>query len=102
MMGKNLNMEEIIHIGQMIEGTVFQRKQDVIQVFRDKLNHRAQEVIESDPMTDDMIYNAAYLIPWEQEPEFSQNVEAIDQQFGDRLRIRYNNLTAPYTFAQLI
>ncbi|MCZ8162021.1 MAG: GvpL/GvpF family gas vesicle protein [Microcystis sp. LE19-196.1B] len=53
-------------------------------------------------MTDDMIYNAAYLIPWEQEPEFSQNVEAIDQQFGDRLRIRYNNLTAPYTFAQLI
>jgi hypothetical protein len=102
MMGKNLNIEEIIHIGQMIEGTVFQRKQDVIQVFRDKLNHRAQEVIESDPMTDDMIYNAAYLIPWEQEPEFSQNVEAIDQQFGDRLRIRYNNLTAPYTFAQLI
>ena len=102
MMGKNLNMEELIHIGQMIEGTVFQRKQDVIQVFRDQLNHRAQEVIESDPMTDDMIYNAAYLIPWEQEPEFSQNVEAIDQQFGDRLRIRYNNLTAPYTFAQLI
>ncbi|MFM6409919.1 MAG: GvpL/GvpF family gas vesicle protein, partial [Microcystis sp.] len=102
MMGKNLNMEEIIHIGQLIEATVLQRKQDIIQVFRDQLNHRAQEVIESDPMTDDMIYNAAYLIPWEQEPEFSQNVEAIDQQFGDRLRIRYNNLTAPYTFAQLI
>ncbi len=85
-MGKNLNMEEIIHIGQLIEATVLQRKQDIIQVFRDQLNHRAQEVIESDPMTDDMIYNAAYLIPWEQEPEFSQNVEAIDQQFGDRGR----------------
>nr|WP_083580144.1 GvpL/GvpF family gas vesicle protein [Planktothrix tepida] len=53
-------------------------------------------------MMDDMIYNTAYLIPWDQESEFSQKVEAIDQQFGDRLRIRYNNLTAPYTFAQLM
>ncbi len=102
MMGKNLTMEEIIHIGQLIEGTLFQRKQDIIQVFREQLSHCAQEMVESEPMTDDMIYNAAYLIPWDQEPEFSQKVEAIDQEFGERLRIRYNNLTAPYTFAQLM
>ena len=95
-------MEEIIHIGQLIENSLFQRKQDIIQVFRDNLNDATQEVVENDPMTDDMIYNAAYLIPWDQEPEFSQKVEAIDQKFGDRLRIRYNNLTAPYTFAQLV
>ncbi|MGL4501199.1 MAG: hypothetical protein ACRCU2_19160 [Planktothrix sp.] len=25
----------------------------------------------------------------------------MDKTFGDRLRIRYNNFTAPYTFAQL-
>ncbi|KKD38186.1 MAG: GvpL/GvpF family gas vesicle protein [Limnoraphis robusta] len=102
MIGKNLTMEEIIHIGQLIENSLFQRKQDIIQVFRDNLNDATQEVVENDPMTDDMIYNAAYLIPWDQEPEFSQKVEAIDQKFGDRLRIRYNNLTAPYTFAQLV
>ncbi len=102
MIGKKLSMEEIIHIGQLIENTLSQRKQAIIQVFRDQLNGFAQEVSENDPMTAEMIYNAAYLIPWDREPEFSQKVEAIDQEFGDRLRIRYNNLTAPYTFAQLI
>ena len=52
-------------------------------------------------MTEEMIYNAAYLIPWDSESNFSEKVQAIDQKFGDRLRIRYNNFTAPYTFAQL-
>ncbi|MEY2914093.1 MAG: hypothetical protein RLZZ184_3402 [Cyanobacteriota bacterium] len=48
-----------------------------------------------------MIYNAAFLIPWDSEPLFSERVESIDQKFGNRLRIRYNNFTAPYTFALL-
>jgi hypothetical protein len=52
-------------------------------------------------MTEDMIYNAAFLIPWENESLFSERVEAIDQNFAERLRIRYNNFTAPYTFAQI-
>ncbi|MBD2481565.1 GvpL/GvpF family gas vesicle protein [Planktothrix sp. FACHB-1365] len=102
MLGKTLTMEEIIYIGQRIENSLYQCKQEIVQVFRDQLNHCAQEVVENEPMMDDMIYNTAYLIPWDQESEFSQKVEAIDQQFGDRLRIRYNNLTAPYTFAQLM
>ena len=99
--GKALSMDEVIHIGQMIEGGLSLRKQEIIQAFRDELNSLAQEIVENDPMTEEMIYNAAYLIPWDGEAEFSDRVEAIDQKFGNRLRIRYNNLTAPYTFAQL-
>ncbi|MBE9228876.1 GvpL/GvpF family gas vesicle protein [Phormidium sp. LEGE 05292] len=102
MEGKTLSMEEVIDIGQMIEKGLELRKQDVIQAFRNELNPGALEVVENDPMTEGMIYNAAYLIPWDAEAEFSDRVEAIDQKFGDRLRIRYNNLTAPYTFAQLV
>ncbi|MFB2839050.1 GvpL/GvpF family gas vesicle protein [Floridanema evergladense] len=102
MSGKNLSMEEVIDIGQMIENGLSVRKQEVIQAFRDELNSLALEVVENDPMTEGMIYNAAYLIPWNGEAEFSDRVEAIDQKFADRLRIRYNNLTAPYTFAQLV
>jgi Gas vesicle synthesis protein GvpL/GvpF len=61
----------------------------------------AIERIENDLLTDSMIYNAAYLIPWDAEPRFSEQVEALDQQFENRLRIRYNNFTAPFNFAQL-
>jgi hypothetical protein len=100
-LGKALSMEEVINIGQMIESGLKFRKQEVIGAFQTGLNPLAEEVIESDPMTEEMIYNAAYLIPWDREPEFSDAVEAIDKTFGSRLRIRYNNFTAPYTFAQL-
>ncbi|AFY79914.1 GvpL/GvpF family gas vesicle protein [Oscillatoria acuminata] len=100
-LGRALSMEEVINIGQMIESSLKFRKQAVIAAFQTGLNPLAEEVIESDPMTEEMIYNAAYLIPWDREQEFSDAVEAIDKTFGSRLRIRYNNFTAPYTFAQL-
>ncbi|MEH2051609.1 GvpL/GvpF family gas vesicle protein [Nostoc sp.] len=101
MEGKTLSMEEVIHIGQLIENNLASRKESIIQVFFDELKPLADEMIENAPMTEDMIYNAAFLIPWEQESIFSEQVEAIDQKFGERLRIRYNNFTAPYTFAQI-
>ncbi|MFB2875354.1 GvpL/GvpF family gas vesicle protein [Floridanema aerugineum] len=99
--GKTLRMEEVIEIGKLIEEGLQLRKEEVINTFRNELDILAEEVIENDTMTEEMIYNAAYLIPWDSEANFSEKVEAIDQKFGDRLRIRYNNFTAPYTFAQL-
>ncbi|MEH1869801.1 MAG: GvpL/GvpF family gas vesicle protein [Nostoc sp.] len=101
MEGKALSMEEVIHIGQLIESNLASRKEAIIQVFFDELKPLADEIIEGDPMTEEMIYNVAFLIPWENESIFSEKVEAIDKKFGDRLRIRYNNFTAPYTFAQI-
>jgi len=99
--GKNLSMDEVIAIGQAIEGGLSDRQNDVVETFRQALNSYAISLVESDPQTQSMIYNAAYLIPWDLEPEFGQAVEGLDQRFGDRLRIRYNNFTAPYNFAQL-
>ncbi|NEQ46434.1 MAG: GvpL/GvpF family gas vesicle protein [Leptolyngbya sp. SIOISBB] len=98
--GKQLSMEQVVTIGQAIEEAMGDRKDEVIKAFRQRLNSFAVDVIENDPLTDAMIYNTAYLIPWEGEAEFSQEIEALDEQFEDRLRIRYNNFTAPYNFAQ--
>jgi len=99
--GRQLSMDEIVRIGQAIEQAVEQRKEDIIDAFREALEPLSVEAIENDPLTDAMIYNAAYLIPWDAEPEFGQVIEALDAQFEDRLRIRYNNFTAPFNFAQL-
>ncbi|UBF27374.1 GvpL/GvpF family gas vesicle protein [Kovacikia minuta CCNUW1] len=98
--GKNLRMDEVVSIGQAIERAMEARKQDIIEAFRAALNPFATELVENDTLTESMIYNAAYLIPWDAEPAFSQQVELLDQQFEQRLKIRYNNLTAPYNFAQ--
>jgi len=99
--GKQLSMEQVIAIGQQIEAAMEERKADIVTVFRTALDPLASAVTENDLLTDAMIYNAAYLIPWDSEPQFGAAVEALDGQFNDRLRIRYNNFTAPYTFAQL-
>jgi hypothetical protein len=99
--GKSLNMDQVVQIGQAIERAMANRRQGIIEVFQATLNPLAVEVVENDALTDAMIYNAAYLIPWDEETHFSQQVEALDQQFDQRLRIRYNNFTAPFNFAQL-
>ncbi|MCU0524871.1 MAG: GvpL/GvpF family gas vesicle protein [Elainella sp. Prado103] len=99
--GKSLSMDQIIAIGQSIEQAMNARKQEIIERFRTVLNSLTVEMVENEGLSEAMIYNAAYLIEWEAEPQFSQVVESLDTEFGDRLRIRYNNFTAPFNFAQL-
>ncbi|MEH2136619.1 GvpL/GvpF family gas vesicle protein [Nostoc sp.] len=101
LVGQPLSMERVIQIGQTIEQGMSDRKQGIIDVFKGTLNSIALEVVENTPQMDTMIYNSAYLIPWEAESQFSGYVEALDRQFENRLRIRYNNFTAPYNFARL-
>jgi Gas vesicle synthesis protein GvpL/GvpF len=99
--GKQLSMEQVISIGQEIERSLQERKDGIIQEFQKILNPLAIEMVENDLLTEAMIYNAAYLISWDSEAEFGSQVELLDRQFDGRLRIRYNNFTAPYNFAQL-
>lgn len=101
LVGQPLSMEQAIQIGQAIEQGMSDRKQDIIDVFQGTLNSIAVDMVENTPQMETMIYNAAYLIPWEAESQFSEHVEALDRQFEERLRIRYNNFTAPFNFARL-
>ncbi|MBF2077745.1 MAG: GvpL/GvpF family gas vesicle protein [Synechococcales cyanobacterium T60_A2020_003] len=99
--GRTLSMDEIVRIGQAIEQAMEDRKDAIIQTFQTTLNPLATKVVENDPLTETMIYNAAYLISWDAESAFSEKVEHLDHHFENRLRIRYNNFTAPFNFAQL-
>jgi hypothetical protein len=101
LVGQPLSLDLVIQIGQAIEQGINARKHDIIHLFQSTLNSLAIEVVENPPQLDTMIYNAAYLIPWEAEPQFGQLVEKLDRQFQQRLRIRYNNFTAPFNFARL-
>jgi Gas vesicle synthesis protein GvpL/GvpF len=99
--GKALSMDQIVKIGQAIEQEMSDRKQAIISVFQGKLDPIALETIENDLLTEAMIYNAAYLIQWDSETEFGAQVEQLDRHFDQRLRIRYNNFTAPFNFVQI-
>ncbi len=101
LVGRNLSLDETIKIGQAIESGIENRKDEIIEAFQDSLDPLAKEVVENDCQIQQMIFNAAYLIPWEKETEFSKKVEELDRRFEGRLRIRYNAFTAPFNFAKL-
>lgn len=99
--GQVLSMDLTIQIGQELERSLEQRKETIINRFREELNDLAFEVVENELLSEASIYNAAYLIPWDAEATFGDRVESLDREFEPRLRIRYNNFTAPFNFAQL-
>lgn len=101
LLGQNLSLEQTLKIGRVIENAIDNRKQQIIRTFQENLNPLAKEIVENNCQMDKMIYNAAYLIPWDKETDFSQQVEALDLRFQGRLRIRYNSFTAPFNFARL-
>jgi hypothetical protein len=98
---KILSMDEAIAIGQELEAALEQRQTEIIDAFKHQLEPLSHEYVENDLMTENMLYNAAFLIDWDKEPQFAELVEELDQKFGDRLRIRYNDFTAPFNFVAL-
>jgi len=101
LVGKALSMDEAIAIGQELESAIEQRQQIIIEAFVNTLKPLSHEYEDGELLTESMIYNGSFLIDWDREPEFATAVEALDQQFENRLRIRYNDFTAPYNFVNV-
>lgn len=101
LVGKVLSMDEAIAIGQELEAAIEDRQQVIVEAFINTLKPLSYEYAEGELMTENMIYNGSFLIDWDKETEFADAVEALDQQFENRLRIRYNDFTAPYNFVNV-
>jgi hypothetical protein len=101
MAGKTLSMDEAISIGRELEEALEEHKQGIIDSFLSVLQPLSYEYTEGELLTANMLYNAAFLIDWEREPEFAQAIDALDTKFDNRLRIRYNNFTAPFNFVKM-
>jgi len=99
--GKVLSMDEAIAIGQELESAIGDRQQAIIEAFLSKLQPLSSEYAEGELLTESMIYNGSFLIAWDREEEFAAGVEALNLQFENRLRIRYNDFTAPYNFVNI-
>jgi len=101
LLGKTLSMDEAIAIGKELESAIEQRQQDITEDFLATLQPLSHEYVVGDLLTENMLCNAAFLISWEGEPEFAASIEKLDIKYDNRLRIRYNNYTAPYNFVNL-
>lgn len=101
LVGKMLSMDEAISIGQDLEAAIEQRQQVIVNAFLETLKPLSYDYAEGELLTENMIYNGSFLIDWNKEPEFAAAVEDLDKKFENRLRIRYNDFTAPYNFVNV-
>ncbi|NJK35743.1 MAG: GvpL/GvpF family gas vesicle protein [Oscillatoriales cyanobacterium SM2_2_1] len=99
--GRPLTMDEAIGLGQELEALLTGHQRFISQSFLDTLTPLSHEQAPGELLTENMILNAAFLIDNSREPEFAETVERLDEQFEHRIRIRYNNFTAPYNFVAL-
>lgn len=99
--GRPLTMDEAIDLGQNLEALLTGHQRFISQNFLDTLTPLSHEYAPGELLTENMILNAAFLIDNSREPEFAEAVERLDEQFERRIRIRYNNCTAPYNFVAL-
>ncbi|MFM7887876.1 MAG: GvpL/GvpF family gas vesicle protein [Pseudanabaena sp.] len=101
LIGKILSMDQAIAIGQELEAAIETRQEVIVDAFLNTLKPLSHEYVEGELMTENMIYNGSFLIDWDREPEFAAAVENLDKQFENRLRICYNDFTAPYNFVKI-
>jgi hypothetical protein len=99
--GRPLTMDEAISLGQELEALLSEHQNHLCQTFLDALRPLSHDYAPGELLTENMIFNAAFLIDDSREPEFAAAVEALDQSLERRLRIRYNSFTAPYNFVAL-
>lgn len=99
--GAPLGLDAVVQIGQALEQLLEARRQQIAGAFLETLRPLCHDQVEGELLTENMAFNGAFLIPWEEEPRFAQQVEDLDRRFEGRLRIRYNNFTAPYNFTRL-
>ncbi|MDX1977093.1 MAG: GvpL/GvpF family gas vesicle protein [Pseudanabaenaceae cyanobacterium bins.68] len=99
LLGRTLTMDQAIDIGQELEAGLEARQQQIVSSFLTVLRPLCHEYVEGELLTENMLYNASFLIDQDREPEFAKAIATLDQEFDQRLRIRYNNFTAPFNFA---
>jgi len=64
-----------------------------------QLTHRVRE---NEVFGDRMVVNAAFLVNKSKEPEFDRAVSKLDEQFVERVAIRYIGSAPPYNFVNII
>ncbi|GAB4215142.1 MAG: hypothetical protein OHK0012_14610 [Synechococcales cyanobacterium] len=101
MAGSPLSLDAVVRIGQELEQLLEDRRTFIAQSFIQALTPFTVDRVEGELLTENMACNLAFLIEWDDEPQVAQQVEHLDHLFQGRLRIRYNNFTAPYNFARL-
>jgi len=91
-----------IRLGEMVKEALNRKRAGEAARILQPLRRVAHSVRENEALGDRMVVNAAFLVDRSKEPEFDQAVSKLDEQFGERLVLKYIGLAPPYNFVNIV
>jgi hypothetical protein len=93
---------ERIHLGEMIETALRQKREEEEARILALLRPYAYEVKTSALISDHMIVNASFLVDRQQEPALDAEIQALDAALGRKILFRYVGPVPPYNFVNIM
>ncbi len=73
----------------------------IVEFAAERLRAASEEESENDLFSDRLVFNRSYLVDRDDRDAFDDAVGAIDDEYGDVLKIQYTGPWAPYNFVDI-
>jgi hypothetical protein len=91
-----------IRLGEMVKEALNRKRAKEAAKILQPLGQLAQRIRENEALGDRMVVNAAFLVNKSKEPEFDEVVSKLDEQFVERVAIKYIGSAPPYNFVNIM
>jgi len=91
-----------IRLGEMVKEALNRKRAREATRILQPLRRVAHSIRENEALGDRMVVNAAFLVDRSKEPEFDRVVSKLDEEFGERLVLKYIGLAPPYNFVNIV
>ena len=91
-----------VRLGEMVKEALNRKRAKEAAKILLPLRRIAHSVRENEALGDRMVVNAAFLVNKSKEPEFDQVVGKLDEQFVERVAIKYIGSAPPYNFVNIM
>ena len=91
-----------VKVGRLVEAALQEQKDIHKEEILNALSPLALDTKVNTPYGELMIISAAFLVENAKEAEFDQNVQALGDKYGDRIKFKYAGTLPPFNFVNLV
>jgi len=91
-----------VEVGRKVEAALRKEKDTYKEGILNTLSPLSQDTKVNIPYGELMIISAAFLVENSREAEFDQNVQALDDKYGDKIKFKYMGTLPPFNFVNLV
>jgi len=91
-----------VEVGRKVEAALQNEKDIHKEEILNTLSPLSRDTKVSTPYGELMIISAAFLVENSREAEFDQNVQALADKYGDKIKFKYTGTLPPFNFVNLV